>query len=119
MLAIVGGCLPAHRRLLRIFAQCRQLPQGQIQLVQAVYQPQALGIAVKHQQILAKIGPLRAGRLAQRSGKQAVQLLRQPLAHHLLAKVAERRVADVVQQAGHLHQIDEGPLAHSACRQGR
>jgi hypothetical protein len=51
----------ARQGLLRVFAQRRQLPQGEVQLMEAVHQSQALGIAVKHQQILAKGCPLGLG----------------------------------------------------------
>ena len=105
-------------RLLRVFAQRSQLPQSEIELVQAVHQPQALGIAIEQLQILAQLRPLGRGRLCQRLLIERLQRFAEPLAHHLFAKVTERRVAHIVQQARHLHQIDKGPLANHTGRQG-
>ena len=54
MLAIADSRLG----LLRVCAQRRQLPEGQVEFVQTVHQPQALGVAIKQLQILTQLRPL-------------------------------------------------------------
>ena len=99
----------AHRHL---DERCQQAV-GEIEPLQGVHQPQALGITIEGQQIGQQAAlPLRTRRPANTAGIEARQLGGQPVTQHRLTKVTKGGIAHIMEQTGHLQQIEQGHLGH-------